>query len=185
MTMTMGGRIKALRTSKKMSQDELGSLIQTTRQTIFKYENDIITNIPPEKIEKIAAIFHVSPAYLAGWGETPDDEKEALEFQNSPQWRVIKSVEGADMAIVFQGDSMEPKIHSGDVVAIRRQDSVVNGRMAAVRLNGELTVRMVWFHQDYVEFRAVNPDFPSVIKRANDLDDVVIEGLVIGSWHPF
>ena len=42
-------------------------MVGTTKQTIFKYENNIVTNIPSDKVEKIAAALGVSPADLLGW----------------------------------------------------------------------------------------------------------------------
>lgn len=65
--MNIGERIKLLRTTNNKTLDELALYIGTTRQTVFKYENSIITNIPSDKIEKIAQYFNVSPSYLMGW----------------------------------------------------------------------------------------------------------------------
>lgn len=76
--MTMGEKIKALRTEKGLTQPELAKQINTTKQAIFKYENGIVTNIPSDKIERLAELFDVSPAYLMGWEEKksalPDDD---------------------------------------------------------------------------------------------------------------
>ena len=68
--MTIGERIKTLRTEKGMTQTELAELLQTTKQNIFKYENGIVTNIPSDKIEKMAEIFGIEPATLMGWAES-------------------------------------------------------------------------------------------------------------------
>lgn len=70
--MTLSNRIKRLRQAHKMSQVELAERLNTTKQTIYKYENGIVTNIPSDKIELMAKIFNVSPAYLMGW-DTEDD----------------------------------------------------------------------------------------------------------------
>ena len=67
--MTIGERIKDLRESKNMPQTELAERIGAKKQTIYKYENNIITNIPSDKIELIARVLEVSPAYLMGWDE--------------------------------------------------------------------------------------------------------------------
>lgn len=67
--MTIGERIKALRTEKDMTQTELAEMLETTKQNIFKYENGIVTNIPSDKIEKMAEIFGIEPAVLMGWSE--------------------------------------------------------------------------------------------------------------------
>ncbi len=65
--MTTGERIKLLREARKVTQTELAQAIKTTKQNIYKYENNIISNIPSDKIEMIAKFFSVSPAYLMGW----------------------------------------------------------------------------------------------------------------------
>ena len=70
--MTIGEKIKLLRESNKLTQTDLAEKVGTTKQNIYKYENGIITNIPSDKIELIAAILGVSPAYLMGW----DEQKE-------------------------------------------------------------------------------------------------------------
>lgn len=71
--MTKGDRIKRLRTDRNMTQPELAGLIGTTKQTIYKYENGTVTNIPSDKIEAMAQIFNVSPSYILGW---PDEAQE-------------------------------------------------------------------------------------------------------------
>ena len=52
--MTVGERIRQTREEKRISQTELAEAIQTTKQNIYKYENNIISNIPSDKIEAIA-----------------------------------------------------------------------------------------------------------------------------------
>ena len=72
--MTIGDRIKELRNEKGMTQEELAKCIDSTKQTIYKYENNIVTNIPSDKIEKIAEVLGTTPSYLMGW----DDLKNIL-----------------------------------------------------------------------------------------------------------
>lgn len=67
--MSIGERIKNAREAKDMTQEQLGDLCHTTKQTIFKYETGIITNIPLPRIELIASALDVSAAYLMGWSE--------------------------------------------------------------------------------------------------------------------
>ena len=71
--MDIGQRIKAVRESKRMTQEELGVACGTTKQTIFKYETGIVTNIPLDRLEQIASALSVSPAYLMGWEDTSDN----------------------------------------------------------------------------------------------------------------
>lgn len=77
--MTKGERIKHLREQYKMTQDELAKSLDTTKQTIYKYENDIITNIPSDKIMLLSKLLRTTPAYIMGWTDdptVPDQEKQ-------------------------------------------------------------------------------------------------------------
>ena len=49
--------------------------MKISKQTIFKYENDLISNIPNDKIEQLAYIFNVSPSYLVGWQQNTNNQK--------------------------------------------------------------------------------------------------------------
>ena len=99
--MAKGDRIKVLREKFGLTQEELAEKLGTTKQTIFKYETNVITNIPSDKIEKMAELFGVSPAYLMGWDEDQtsgqnegyyfDDEAAELaqEIYEDPELRVL------------------------------------------------------------------------------------------------
>jgi transcriptional regulator with XRE-family HTH domain len=73
--MTIGKRIRTERIERKISQEELAKALSTTKQAIYKYENDIVTNIPMDKVAKIAELFNVTPAYLMGW----DDDSSSMK----------------------------------------------------------------------------------------------------------
>ena len=65
--MTVGERLKSLREQLGMSQVDFAAKINVSKQTLYKYENNIITNIPSDKIESAARILNTTPAYLMGW----------------------------------------------------------------------------------------------------------------------
>lgn len=67
--MTKGQRIRSRREELKINQTDLAEKIQVSKQTLYKYENDIVTNIPSDKIEALAQALDVSPGYLMGWSE--------------------------------------------------------------------------------------------------------------------
>lgn len=88
---TVGERIKGLRKQYGMSQTELASLIQSTKQNVYKYENGIISNVPSDKIEAIAKALHTTPAYLMGWGTDASSRCNLLENsypQNAEVYRM-------------------------------------------------------------------------------------------------
>ena len=67
--MTKGERIKHRREQLGISQTELAECIGTSKQNLYKYENDIITNIPSDRVEALAKKLNTSPAYIMGWNE--------------------------------------------------------------------------------------------------------------------
>lgn len=82
--------------------------------------------------------------------------------------------------LTCKGDSMEPRIHDGDLVAIRSQPEVENGEIAAVRIDGEATLKHVYLHDSFIELRPENPAFNSIILSREDMNNVVIEGKAVG-----
>lgn len=80
--MSIGAKIRELRESKNMSLEDVAKLCNTTRQTIYKYENEIVTNIPYDKIELLAKALNTTPSNLFGWKENKKvspDEPELTE----------------------------------------------------------------------------------------------------------
>lgn len=65
--MTIGSRIKKRRELLGISQTDLANMVKISKQTLYKYENGIITNIPSDKIEAISNKLGVSASYLMGW----------------------------------------------------------------------------------------------------------------------
>ena len=76
--MTKGKRIKAERERNGFNQTEFAEKIGVSKQTLYKYENDIVTNIPSDKIEIIANTLGISEAYIMGW-ESEEIMVEAIK----------------------------------------------------------------------------------------------------------
>lgn len=67
--MTVGDRIRKQRELLGFSQTEFAEKVGISKQNLYKYEMNIITNIPSDKIEEIAKRLSVSPSYLMGWDD--------------------------------------------------------------------------------------------------------------------
>lgn len=80
---TVGNRMKKLRTALGMSQVDFAEKIGVTKQTLYKYENGLITNIPSDKIEAAAKVGNIPPAYLMGW--IPDEAEKKYMRQTDAQ----------------------------------------------------------------------------------------------------
>ena len=193
--MTIGERIKATRKRKRVSQVELAEKTHTLKQTLYKYENNIITNIPSDKVESIARALGVSPAYLMGWEDEPAKNLIDISAHKHHKYNIVGAVAcgdplvaddnetfefddiGADFALRCKGDSMiNARIYDGDLVFIREceLEDIRNGEIAAVRINhyGDCTLKKVFYDnaRRRVTLMPCNPDYEPIILEGKDLD---------------
>lgn len=183
--MTVGERIKKLRLGANLTQMDVANAIGTTKQAIYKYENNIVTNIPTDKIEAMARLFNVTPARLAGWPDSSDNQTcrkgvripvlgqvpagvpiEAItEFdaEDPDDWEEITeemAASGTFFALRIKGDSMTPTICDGDIVIVRQQEDVNSGEIAVVMVNGDdATCKRVVKQTQGISLVANNPAY--------------------------
>lgn len=140
--MIIGERIKKLRLEKmKMTQVAFADAINVSKQTLYKYENGIITNIPSDKIESIANLCKVSPAELMGWTTSNDEDSAGRDAL--PTFSNIHPIETKRFPVlgeiacgtpIFMDEERELYIESGanihaDFCLIARGDSMINARI--------------------------------------------------------
>lgn len=83
------------------------------------------------------------------------------------------------LCIKVKGDSMYPKIENGDIVQVHKQDSVDNGQIAVVLIDGdEGLVKKVFVYKDYIELISINPEYPPKRFEKEEMNRVKIVGLV-------
>lgn len=186
--MTVGERIKNLREKLGISQVDFADKINVSKQTLYKYENNIITNIPSDKIEAVANVGNVSPAYLMGWDNnivpiTNGTKHKKPGVAINVLGRVaagtpIEAVEDiidteeitAEMAstgeffgLQINGDSMEPKMSKGDIVIVRQQDDAESGDTVIVTVNGtDATCKRLRKYRDGIELISTNPSYEPI-----------------------
>ena len=180
---------------------QVADLVGVTEVTAQRWESGNIKSVRHDKITLLADALKVSPADLMGWeikSSFPKNAQPMPEMRQIPRVGRIacgepitaeENIEGydetpagwhADFSLLCVGDSMSPKIEDGDIVAIRCQPQVNNGEIAAVRIGDEATLKMVFLHQDYIELRPVNPTYPSIIRRLEEMEEIRIEGKAVG-----
>ncbi|MCM6843371.1 XRE family transcriptional regulator [Latilactobacillus curvatus] len=69
----MGERIKRLRLSNGLTQEELGNRIGLKRAAINKYEKGNVENMKRSTIEKLSSLFNVTPSYLMALDDNTSD----------------------------------------------------------------------------------------------------------------
>lgn len=201
--MTIGEKIKNLRTSFAMTQEELADAAGTTKQTIHKYETDIISNIPASKIKALADKLKTTPAYLMGWEDNnsidSNNEREdtipipivgevaagmgriadnhTIGYMNIPSSWLSSTEEYVLLKI--SGDSMEPEMHSGDLALIRYQSSVDSGSYAVALIDDENgVIKRVLYGKGWIELQSTNTMYAPRRFEGEDLSRIRIFGLV-------
>lgn len=67
--MDLGEKIRVLRIKSHLTQEELAKKLNTSKQTIGKYEKGIVTNLPLNRVYELAMALNTTPAYLLDWEE--------------------------------------------------------------------------------------------------------------------
>lgn len=205
--MAKGERIKKLRELRGLTQVELAEKIDVTKQNLYKYENDVITNIPSDKIELIAEALNTTPAYIMGWSESPQQEPSnmvnltGMDFVKIPiigrvaaglgcladneivgyEYTDAEDIKGAEdyRFLRVVGDSMYPKIEDGDLILVRSQTSVDSGSIAVVIIDDEDgVVKRIVYGKDFIELHSINPMYPVRRFENEDVLRVRVCGLV-------
>lgn len=155
-TGTTGSRIKQLRTDRGITQRELAKILHKSESAVRMWELEK-SEPDMETLKGIATFFQVDMNFLYGrqqpsqqgvripvYGNVaagiPIEAIDNFDASNPDDWEEIDqhtAANGEYFALRIKGDSMEPKISSGDIVIVRRQEDVENGDVAIVCINGE------------------------------------------------
>lgn len=79
-----------------MTMEELAEKLNVSKATVFKYEKDLIKNIPIDKLEAMSRIFSVPASYLTGW----EDEDDYLG-KRSENEKYLKSIGRNDLIEIY------------------------------------------------------------------------------------
>lgn len=205
-----GSILKNLRISRGITQVELAAKLGISRSTVGMYETggrepdfetmeaiadifnvDMDYLMGRSQVERKHPITPPSSEIPPGFQPMPDMDVVPLvgriacgtpitAEENVERMVCVPSKWHSTFTLTCEGSSMEPRIHDGDLVAIRSQPEVENGEIAAVRIGEEATLKHVYLHENFIELRPENPAFESIILSKEDMNTVVIEGKAVG-----
>lgn len=207
---TLYDRIKSRRTELGLTVEELAHKMgYKDKSSISKIENGK-ADIPQSKIAAFADALQTTPAYLMGWEEQPEPKKPTIPpgFEPMPKMKKIPLIGSiacgepitaeqniekmvdvpenirCDFSLTCHGDSMVGAgIHDKDVVYIRIQPEVENGEIAAVRIDGEATLKRVYYNPGTLTLMPANPAYAPMVYTGSQLEEVHIEGKAVGWTH--
>ena len=197
-----------------MSLEQLAELIGTSRQTVHRYETGAISNIPSEKVEALARALGTTPASLMGWDNEPvfpsfniSNTSESLAPARTRKLPILGNVAcgepifaseehgyyarassdiSADFCLTARGDSMiNARIFDGDLLFVKKQESVDDGEIAVVLIDDEATVKRVYFNREdgILTLMPENPTYKPMRYMGRQLDRVRILGKVVSGQY--
>lgn len=87
--------------------------------------------------------------------------------------------QGEHFGLIIKGDSMEPRMHEGDVVIVRRQSTVDNGDIAVVLVNGDdATVKKFFKYENGISLISFNPKYDPFTYTPEQVNNLPVQ--VIG-----
>ena len=206
----MDGYLKERRLQLGLTLKEVAAKVGVSEATVSRWEGGQIANMKRQYIAAYAAALQTTPGFIMTGKEeseadstrrpapTPPGFLPMPEMaqvplvgriacgtpitaeQNVEQIVSIPAAWRATFTLMCRGDSMAPRIQDGDLVAVRSQPEVENGEIAAVRIGEEATLKHVYVYPNYIELRPENPEYTSIIKIGPEMEDVHIEGRVVG-----
>lgn len=191
--------LKVLRSKTNQTQATVAKAIGVDRTTYAKYESGA-SEPSFEMLQRMAKYYNVSVGFLMGETELStnsdniripvlgrvaagipiDAIEEVIDWEDISADMVAGGAEYFGLQI--KGDSMEPKISSGDIVIVRKQPDVESGEVAVVLVNGDdATVKRVKKSAAGITLIANNPAYDPVFYSNEDIEKlpVAILGRVV------
>lgn len=153
---------------------KIADYLNVSVDSLFGRSIDLYSNIetlPTDKVFMIPVFENVS----AGFGAyaCSDIVEYFPLYINNP------SDAKHTLCIKVTGDSMYPKIEDGDMIVVRKQESVDSGQMAVVMIdNEEGVVKKVNYGVDWIELISINPMYPPLRFEGEDVLRISVVGIV-------
>ena len=185
-----------------LTQKEVADAVGVAEATVSRWESGEIANMRRDRISALAKILKCSADFIMTGNQNaptvPPGFEPLTEMATVPLVGRIacgqpitaeENLEGyvsipaewhATFTLLCEGDSMEPRIKDGDLVAIRSQPQVENGEIAAVRIDCEATLKHVYLYPDKIVLQPENPNYAPIVKIGEEMNDITIEGKAVG-----
>ena len=197
--MSFGAKLKAARKEMQLTQKQLASMIDAAHNSVSNWEHD--QNMPDsDTIGKLCQVLHKDPNYFYNVDSQPlpanclpMPEMKSIPLVGSiacgapilaeehiESYLNVPSEIHADFALRCRGDSMiNARIWDGDLVYIHQQDTVENGQIAAVLIDGEATLKRVRLFEDHISLEPENPMYRTRVFWNEEMNQVRILGRAV------
>ncbi|HIX12060.1 MAG TPA: XRE family transcriptional regulator [Candidatus Anaerofilum faecale] len=185
-------RLKEMRTRRGFTQVGLSRMLGISQQAVGKWETGRCTP-DPQTLARLASILDTTVDYLLGGNSSGVGECMvpvlgtvkagfgALAYQEDcgSEPANVKDP-GQYFYLIVRGDSMEPRIHDGDLALVHRQPTLESGELGVVVYgDGEGTLKKYIRQGQAVILQPFNPAYPSQVIAGEELEHLYIAGRVV------
>lgn len=193
--------IKKYRLKAGMKQIELCNILGISQGALSGWENG---RYEPDikSLDKMAELFNISVDELLGREDSHHNEKptrkkgiripvygdtaagvpilaiEDYDSDDPDDWEEIteEMARGGEyIALRLKGDSMEPRMKTGDVVIVRLQPDVETGDIAIVRVNGDsATCKKIKKTPEGIMLISNNPNYEPMFYSRREIEELPI-----------
>ena len=184
-------RLKELRNQRGYTQVGLSRALGVSQQAVGKWETGRCTP-DPQMLPLIAATLVTTVNCLPGGGNvlaecmvpvlgTVKAGFGALAFEEDYGSEPANVKDPSQyFYLIVRGDSMEPRIHDGDLALVRRQPTLESGELGVVVYGeGEGTLKKYIRQGQAVILQPFNPAYKSQVIAGADLEQLHIAGRVV------
>lgn len=203
--MSIAENIKKIRLEHGLSQAELGKIAGVSDKAVSTWE--LGTKIPRMgAVEKMANYFGVPKSAIVddapaattsrpippGFQPMPELDWVPLvgriacgtpitAEENVEQMVCVPSRWHSTFTLTCKGDSMEPRIHDGDLALVHKQDTLENGDLGVLIYGdeGEGTLKRYLQRGNCVVLQPFNPTYKEMVIKGEDLNNLHIAGRVV------
>lgn len=190
-------RLIELRQAKGFTMKETAVKLGMPYTTYVSYEKgDREPN--SEILIKLADFYNTTVDYILGVNDNPLHERSSgviipvlgyvkagipmTAIENIIDYEEISQEQartGEFFGLQIKGDSMEPRITEGDVVIVRKQETVENGEIAVVLINGDdATVKKFYKTDAGIKLVSTNPTYDPFFFTPDEVNSLPVS--VIG-----
>lgn len=191
--------LRLLREKKGLRQKDVAELIGVSQVAYSYYEKG---SREPDyaTLVKLSDFFGVSTDYLLGLDDTPYPDKSRRWIPLREAIKAGSPEEGDDyivgyveyprnkypdidlQALIVKGDSMEPRIVSGDIVIYKPQSDAENGDIVIARVNGcEYTLKKIKKLENGIMLVPMNRKYEPMFYTFDQVKELPVEvvGVVV------
>lgn len=193
-------RLASVMAEKNVKAAELARQTGISKPRLSQYKNGVY--VPKaDAICAIARALGVSEAYLLGSSDASDPSSaQNLKYKllpvvgqiacGAPVFAseddggvvVTDADTDADFCLIAKGDSMkDARICNGDIVFVKKSDTVNNGEIAAVIIDDEATLKRVYFYPESNKLMLIpeNTGYEPMVFVGEELEKIRIIGRAI------